>query len=191
MDLQIHATQINLNDGAREYIQKKYRRLERHMKGLSEARLELTGTSSRSKDDRVVAQMTLSTGRHVLRGQERGPDLYAAMDAVADVMDRQIQRYKGKVYKSEQPRDSLRAAPVSDAQTGLDEVPLPDDSDGRVVRTKRFAVTPMGVDDAIDHMELLSHSFFLFYNVDTEEYNVVYRRRDGDYGVIEAELTGE
>ena len=108
MDLQIQAKNVRLSDGAREYILKKHRRLERHLKGLSDARVELTGTSSRAKDERVTAQMTLSTGRHVLRGQERGPDVYAAIDAVADVMDRQIERYKGKVYRSEQPRESVR-----------------------------------------------------------------------------------
>ena len=189
MDLQIHATNVRLSDGAREYILKKHRRLERHLKGLSDARLELTGTSSRARDERVVAQMTLSTGRHVLRGQERGPDVYTAIDAVADVMDRQIRRYKGKVYRSEQPRDSVRAAAPDAASE--DGVGPSLDGEARVVRTKRFAVTPMDVQEAIDRMELLGHGFFLFYNVDSEEYNVLYRRRDGDYEIIEAELTGE
>jgi putative sigma-54 modulation protein len=191
LDLQIQAKNVRLSDGAREYILKKHRRLERHLKGLSDARVELTGTSSRAKDERVTAQMTLSTGRHVLRGQERGPDVYAAIDAVADVMDRQIERYKGKVYRSEQPRESVRAgaAPDEESPDGGERPPAFDEA--RVVRTKRFAVTPMDSQEAIDRMELLSHSFFLFYNVDTEEYNVVYRRRDGDYGIIEAELTGE
>ena len=191
MELQIHATNVRLGDGAREYILKKHRRLERHLKGLSDARLELTGTSSRAKDERVVAQMTLSTGRHVLRGQERGPDVYSAIDAVADVMDRQIQRYKGKVYRSEQPRESVRVGAAPDGEAPDAGAPLPLDGEGRVVRTKRFAVTPMDAQEAIDRMELLGHDFFLFYNVDTEEYNVLYRRRDGDYGIIEAELTGE
>ena len=191
MDLQIHATNVRLSDGAREYILKKHRRLERHLKGLSDARLELTGTASRAKDERVTAQMTLSTGRHVLRGQERGPDVYAAIDAVADVMDGQIRRYKGKVYRSEQPRESVRDGAAPDGELPDAGVPFSPDGDGRVVRTKRFAVTPMDVQEAIDRMELLGHGFFLFYNVDTEEYNVLYRRRDGGYGIIEAELTGE
>ena len=190
MDLQIHATNVRLSDDAREYILKKHRRLERHLKGLSDARLELTGTSSRAKDERVTAQMTLSTGRHVLRGQEHGPDVHTAIDAVADVMDRQIRRYKGKVYRSEQPRESVRAGAAAD-DFPVDGADLPPDGEARVVRTKRFAVTPMDVQEAVDRMELLNHSFFLFYNVDTEEYNVLYRRRDGDYGIIEAELTGE
>jgi putative sigma-54 modulation protein len=191
LDLQIQAKNVRLSDGAREYILKKHRRLERHLKGLSEARLELTGIASRAKDERVTAQMTLSTGRHVLRGQEHGPDVYSAIDSVADVMDRQIERYKGKVYRSEQPRESVRAgaAPDEESPDGGERPPAFDEA--RVVRTKRFAVTPMDSQEAIDRMELLSHSFFLFYNVETEEYNVLYRRRDGDYGIIEAELTGE
>ena len=189
--LQIQATNLRLDDVTREYILKKHRRLERHLKALSEARLELTGTSSRLKAERVTAQMTLSTGRHVLRGQERGPDVYSAVDAVADVMDRQIRRYKGKVYRSEQPRESVRVGAVSGEESPDDGVQPPPGDEAQVVRTKRFEVTPMDAQEAIDRMELLAHSFFLFYNVDTEEYNVAYRRRDGDYGIIEAELTGE
>ena len=191
MELQINAKQIKLTPESRDYILKKYARLERHLKGLSDARLEISGTSARSKDDRVVVQMTLSAGRHILRGQERGPDLYSAVDAVTDVMDRQIRRYKGKVYRTEQARKAGRAESRREMPVEAEQVSGGGDGEPRVVRTKRFSVTPMSVQDAIDQMELLSHSFFIFYNVETEEYNVVYRRRDGDYGVIETDLVGE
>ena len=133
-----------------------------------------------------MAQLTLSANRHVLRGQERGPNLFEAIDAVTDVMDRQIRRYKGKVYRTEQARKAGKAAP------GPAQELVEAEADGlqhtQVVRTKRLPFKPMTVEDAIVEMELVGHSFFLFNNIDTGEYNVVYGRRDGDYGVIESEL---
>lgn len=193
MDIKIYARNLELNGHAEDYIRKKLNRLERHLRPISDAKLELTRTSARSQDERIVAQMTLYAGRHILRGEESGLNLFAAVDAVADVMDRQIQRFKEKVYRTAQARKAARATALADTTAevapgleDVDEVALHES--GRVVRTKRFPMTPMTVEDAILQMELLAHDFFLFYNIDTSEYNVVYRRRDGDYGVIEPEL---
>lgn len=192
MELKIYAKNIDLNPHAESYIHKKFGRLERHLKPLSDAKLEITRTSDRSQADRVSAQITLSTNRYTLRGERRGSNLFAAIDAVTDVIDRQIRRYKGKVYRSEQARRAAKTDRdwVPDAVESLDdgaydeaEVERP-----RVVRTKRFSMTPMTVEDAITEMEMVGHSFFLFFNVDSSEHNVVYRRQDGDYGVIEPDL---
>lgn len=188
MGLNILTRNIELNDQAHSYIAKKFKRLERHLKTPIEAKLEVYRTSARSQADRVVAQMTMSVNGFLLRGQERGLNLFAAIDAITDVMDRQIRRYKGKVYRSAQAKKTARAADAT-AEDGEVERPEPEDlEESRVVRTKRFPMRPMAVEDAIMEMELLSHSFFLFYNIETREYNVVYRRQDGDYGVIEPEL---
>ena len=119
-------------------------------------------------------------------------NLFAAVDAVTDVVDRQIRRFKGKVYRSSQarksrsglrdiPPEAIIEMPDADEEEAIEEI-------GQVVRTKRHAMPPMAVEDAILQMEMLSHSFFLFFNMDTDEYNVAYRRHDGDYGVIEPEL---
>ena len=120
--------------------------------------------------------------------------MFAAIDAVTDVMDRRIQRYKAKIYRSSQARRSARASSASQGESMV-QTAAPDESEdvllpelGKVVRKKRFPMKPMTVEDAILEMELLSHDFFLFYNFDTQEYNVVYRRHDGDHGVIEPEL---
>ena len=137
--------------------------------------------------------MTLSAGGYTLRGQETGPNLFAAVDAVTDVMDRQIQRFKGRVYRNATARKSARTSGARAAGMMAETESGPPDEDdeselGQVVRTKRFPVKPMTVEDAILEMDLLSHSFFLFNNQDSGEYNVLYRRHDGDYGVIEPEL---
>ncbi len=192
MDIRIQAKNIDLNPHAEQYIQKKFERLRRHLPNLDDAKMEVSMTQARATRDRVQAQMTLNIAGYTLRGQDRGVNLFAAVDAVTDVVDRQIRRFKGKVYHSSQARKSGR---------GIRDIPpeaiieIPDAAEeevleeiGQVVRTKRHSMPPMSVEDAILQMEMLGHSFFLFFNMDSDEYNVAYRRRDGDYGVIEPEL---
>ena len=184
MDLKIYAKNVDLNAEAERYIQKKFSRLERHLRPISDAKLEVSRTSAKSQSQRIVVQLTIGAGGHTLRGQESGINLFGAIDAVADVMDRQIQRYKGTTYRTEQAKKSARAGRLP-AGAFAEEAP----QDEPVVRTKRFAMTPMTVENAIEEMEFLNHDFFLFFNVETDEYNVAYRRSDGGYGVIEPELT--
>ena len=195
MDIKIYAKNLDLNAETEEYIHKRFSRLERHLKSISDAKLEVSRTAARAQPDRIIAQLTLKTGGTTLRGQETGLNLFAAIDAVTDVMDRQIKRYKGKVYRSSKAKKTAR---IQDAIVEAQLPALDDDAEddeesstdfGKVVRTKRFPMKPMTVDDAVSEMELLSHDFFLFRNTDTNEYNVVYRRHDGDYGIIEPELS--
>ena len=192
MELKIYTKNVDLNPEVESYIQKKFQRLERHLKPLSDAKLEISRTSARSQEDRINAQMTLTTKGNVLRGQKRGLNLYSAIDAVADVMDRQIRRFKGKVYRSEQGRRGGKAASVPEGAfpEDVDDAVVVDSEadEPKVLRRKRFAMKPMTPEEAIDEMELLSHSFFLSYNIDSSEFNVVYRRHDGDYSVIEPDL---
>ena len=194
MDIRISVKNFDLSPEAESYIEKKFARLERHLKPISDASLEVSRTSARALADRITAQMTLKVNGYTLRGQEKGVNLFAAIDGVTDVMDRQIRRFKGKVYKSYQARKSAKADRARlEASTAVHEVTFEDETPsyeelGSVVRTKRFRMEPKTVDEAILEMELLSHDFFLFYNAETNEYNVAYRRSDGDYGVIEPQL---
>ena len=190
MDITVYAKNIELNPEAEQYIQKKFSRLQRHLKAVSDAKLEVSRTSARSQPNRIVAQMTLTTGGRILRGQESGMNLFAAVDAVTDIMDRQIRRFKGKVYRNAQGKKAGKITPlVADDSTDFEDMEEAFISElGSVVRTKRFPMKPMSVEDAVMQMELLSHDFFLFYNDSANEYNVVYRRSDGGYGVIEPEL---
>ena len=190
MEIRIHARNLELNANAENYIQKKFNRLERHLSQVSDAKIEVYRTSAKSQAKGVVAQMTLSTGKYILRGQDSGVNLFAAVDAVTDVVDRQIRRLKGKVYRSGKARKADRAFAEPEIQP-LDTIDQERDEAeeelGQLVRSKRFSMTPMSVEDAILQMELLDHSFFFFFNSDTEEYAVAYRRNEGGYGVIEPE----
>ena len=193
MDIQVLSRNVELNPEAHAYIRKKFDRLQRHLRQMTDAKVEVSRTSARAQADKIIVQVTATAGVSTLRGQESGVNLFAAVDSVADVLDRQIRRFKGRVYRTAQARKAAGRA-ASEAEVAVvAEVPdVLDDEDealfeqlGRVVRTKRFAMKPMSVEDAAIQMELLSHDFFLFYNNSSGEYNVVYRRSDGDYGVIE------
>ena len=196
MEMQILVRNMRLSGHSEDYIQKKMARLERHLRERADARLELSRTSARSETDRFVAQMTINASGTTLRGQENGLTLFAAVDAVADVMDKQIRRYKGRAYRTSQARRSARSQAIrEDVGALLEEIAADDEAQnepleelGKVVRVKRFAMKPMVIEDAIMEMELLDHDFFLFQNAETERHSVVYRRADGDYGIIEPDV---
>ena len=196
MEMQILVRNMRLSGHSEDYIQKKMARLERHLRERADARLELSRTSARSETDRFVAQMTINASGTTLRGQENGLTLFAAVDAVADVMDKQIRRYKGRAYRTSQARRSARSQAIrEDVGALMEEIAADDEAQnepieelGKVVRVKRFAMKPMVIEDAIMEMELLDHDFFLFHNAETERHSVVYRRADGDYGIIEPDV---
>ena len=197
MDIDIHAKNLDLNPSAEDYIQKKLARIRRRLPKVDGGKLEVSRTSSRSADERVRAQMTLEVGGYTLRGQDTASTLFAAVDAVADIVDGQARRFKGKMRRGARGRRAAVAdgfaapradAPPPPASANGADADADDDELGAVARVKRFEMSPMSVEDAILQMEMLGHSFFLFFNMDADEYNVAYRRRDGDYGIIEPEL---
>lgn len=193
MELKILGRNLELNDQVRAYITRKVNRLSRHLSGITSATVELTRESTRAQDDRVVAQVTLGIDGSVLRGEERGANAIAAVDSVVAVMDRRVERYKGKFYRSKQVKKtgknvSIRTLDISTApaeEAAADAEVL--EADERVVRTKRFPIKPMTVAEAAFQMELLGHDFFMFLNSETDQHNLLYKRRDGDYGLIEPE----
>jgi putative sigma-54 modulation protein len=165
---------------ARRYIERKLGRLNRHLPNIIESKVEISEEKTKSPQQRFVVQMTIDSQGTLLRAEERGEDLFTAVDRAAEIMNRQIEHYKGKLYDKgrgsspvrSEPDDKLEAAPPSQM----------------VIKTKRFAVKPMSAAEAIDQMELLGHDFFLFLNAENERLNLLYRRKDGDYGLIEPEL---
>ena len=191
MKLQIHGKNLELNEKTQDYISRKINRLSRHLPGITSATVELARQSTRSQDDRGVVQVTLDIEGTVLRVEERGANAMSAIDSVVAVMDRRVERYKGKVYKSQRTQKTGKNVSIRT----VDAPPVQGDASdeevvevvGKVVRVKRFPIKPMTVEDAAFQMELLGHSFFLFLNSETDEHNVLYKRRDGDYGLMEPE----
>ena len=180
MELQITGRNIDLSPAVRRYIERKLGKLSRHLPKITEFKVEILEEKTKSPHQHFAVQVTIDSSGTLLRGEERGEDLFTAIDRVAAVMNRQIEHYKGKLYEKGRGSSLTR----SEFSEEVMEAPPPK----KVVKAKRFAVKPMSVDEAVDQMELLGHDFFLFFNADTEGINLLYRRKDGDYGLIEPEL---
>ncbi len=177
MELNITAKNIELTPTVRQLIESKLGKLDRHLPDIMEYKVEIAQEKTRNTKQHFVVQLTIDSHGTLLRGVERGEDLPAAINKVAAVINRQIERYKGKLYEKGRGSSLARGEFKEEAQPAR-----------KVVKVKRFAVKPMSVAEAIDQMELLGHNFFLFFNADSEELNLLYRRHDGDYGLIEPEL---
>jgi putative sigma-54 modulation protein len=164
----------------------KSEKLERYLQEIDEIRVELTHfKTARNAVDRNVAQITVRGKGFILRAEERADETHAAFDAALDKMQRQIDRYKGKHAHGR--GDGRSAAEVVE----LDELPV--DETGELLpligRRKKFVLLPMNEDEAVEQMRLLGHdNFFIFYNANANKINVLYRRRNGTYGLIEPEI---
>jgi putative sigma-54 modulation protein len=185
--VQIHGRDLSISPRLREYVEKKVSRLDHYLPTIQEARVDLAEVkTARSANDRQVAQLTVHTRGVWLRAEERKDDIFAAVDAVLDKMQRQIERYKGKRRHGRgngAGAESL-ALPEEPEETTAEMEP-----EAVVVRRKRFALTPMNEAEALEQMQLLGHdNFFVFYNADNNRINVLYRRQDGDFGLIEPEV---
>ena len=150
------------------------------MPNITSCKVELAGEETKSPQQRFVAQITLDVNGTLLRGEDRGDVLFTVIDKVVAVIDRQIERYKGRHYKKGRGSSFTRGT--------SDELIEDDSLTNRVVKVKRFTVQMMLISDAIVQMELLGHDFFLFQNAETQGINLLYRRRDGNYSIIEPEL---
>jgi len=180
MELYIIGKNIDLSPLVRGYIERKLGKLNRYLPSIVESRVEISEEKTKSPRQHFVVRVTAYISGTLLRGEERGQDLFTAVDRVAEVMNRQIEHYKGKLYN--------KGRGSSFARGEFSEEVEPEQPARNVVKVKRFAVKPMSVAEAIDQMELLGHDFFLFLNADAEELNLLYRRKDGNYGLIEPEL---
>ena len=179
MELQITGKNIELSPAVHRYAERKLGKLGRYLPNITESRVDILAEETKSPQQRFVVQMTIDSGGTLLRGEERGEDLFSAIDKVATVMSRQIEHHKGKLYEKGKGSSLARSEFSKETETRPQR---------RVVKVKQFAVKPMSVAEATEEMELLGHDFFLFFNEDTEKLNLLYRRKDGNYGLIEPEL---
>jgi putative sigma-54 modulation protein len=189
MDISISTHNLDLTPRLKDHVEKKTARLDRYLPNLAEVRVDLSAQNTRSADQRQVAQITVRDNRGtILRAEERSNDLFAAVDTVVDKLYRQINRYRGK--RRQGRRGGSAEAPADEAVQG-EPLPIAEGElaepgvEPLIVRRKSFPLRPMMSDEAIEQMELLGHNFFVFFNVDEEAVNVVYRRNDGNYGLLQ------
>jgi putative sigma-54 modulation protein len=185
MDLAIRGNDVEITDELRQFADRRVEGFDRLLGRIVDAKLELRRVHQRTTADAVAAQITIQTGRNILRAEERDTDAQRAVDKVINKIERQARRF----HEKRSDRHGPRPGPI-------DEFPAPiepgtdgdePESVATLVRTKRFTVKPMDPEEAIEQMELLGHDFYLFHNAEESQINVVYRRRDGTYGLLAPE----
>ena len=180
MKLQIIAkNNVEVTETVEAYIEKKIGKLGRYLPTIDEGKLEISQEGAKLPEQRFTVQVTLDSRGVLIRAQEKDKDIRTAVDRVADVLSKRIERYKGKLYDKGRGISLARQGATIEGE----EIEAPK----KVVKSKHFLVKPMPVDEAISQMELLGHDFFLFIDADTERINLLYRRENGDYGLIEPE----
>ncbi|MEO8456634.1 MAG: ribosome-associated translation inhibitor RaiA [Chloroflexota bacterium] len=187
MDIIFRGQHVTLTDEFRTQAETHLQKLERHLKTADHAIVDVR-REAKGDDGRYVVQVTISANGTFLRAEERNKQLLTAIESASAVLDRQAKRYKErKLMRSGRRVAKEERIPNNSKSDESIEPRLPDDAEiieGRVVRMKRFPLKPMGEAEAIDQMELLGHDFFLFRDADRDEVALLYRREDGDYGMI-------
>lgn len=193
MNVQIKAKDFKVTEGLRAFIQGRVDKLDRFIGRVTDAKLELTREHPRTGGPRISAQLTIAARHTILRAEEQHADAERAVDLAVGTMLGQIRRYHSKrTDRSRRPSiaefvalPELEAADLAELDAAIE-----DESGGdgqQIARTKRFALKPMTSEEAIDQLELLGHDFFVFRNAADHQVNVLYRRRGGDYGLIQPE----
>jgi len=180
MNLQIITKNVEASKAIQEQAKKKIGKLSRYLPAIGEGKVEISEEKTKLPEQRFTVQVTLDSKGTLIRAQEKAANIRTAIDRVMDALTSRIERYKGKLYDKGRGISLARQGATEEAE----EVEAPE----RVVKTKHFLVKPMLQDEAINQMELLGHDFFLFINAETGNINLLYRRKDGNYGLIEPEL---
>lgn len=166
MNISVRGKNIQVTDALKEHVDKRIGKLEKYLGDV-----EATATLVVEKNNHRI-EVTIPVNGMIIRGEETTDDMYASIDLVVEKLEKQINKYRGKLSKKLRNLASIEPTPAEDT---VDEV----------VRTKRFTIKPMPVEEAILQMNLLGHDFFVFSNAETMETNVVYKRNDGKFGLIE------
>jgi putative sigma-54 modulation protein len=179
MQFQVKGRNHEVSDSIRSYAEAKLAKLERQLQDEPRVELELTVERNPSIAANHVAEATIWTRGPVLRAREASSDMRASIDQLVDKLERQVNRY------SKQRRSRRRRAARADGLSAATVPVVADEAEPVIVKTKQFAVKPMTPEEAVLQLELVGHDFFVFRNADSNEVNVVYRRHDRNYGLIE------
>lgn len=166
---------IDVTPGLREAVIEKIGRLERYFNQDTEAIITLSVTKDRQK-----IEVTIPVKGHIIRAEEQSTDMYVSIDLVEEIIERQLKKYKTKLIDKKQSHIDFSEFYVQEETEADDEI--------KIEKVKKFAMKPMDPEEACVQMELLGHSFYVFLNAETEEVNVVYKRKGQTYGLIEPEF---
>jgi putative sigma-54 modulation protein len=182
MRLQVKGRNLEVSEQIRKYAEDKMGKLERLVNDPTRVELELLVEKNPSIHDNHVAEATVWTKGPVLRAREASADMKASIDQLVDKLERQVKRYREK--RRVAPRRQGRSDGTAATEAAPIEIP---ETGPAIVKTKQFAITAMTAEEAVLQLELVGHDFFVFRSAESDQINVVYRRRDGDYGLIEPE----
>jgi len=183
MKVAVRGNKVDLDEKVEAYVEKKMAPLNRVLPSILETKVEISREKAKSPQNRYVVQMTVNSNGTLIRAEEKEADLYAAIDAAADVMRRQARRFKDRFYlKHRRTARHKREVPPTLAPSEVSVMT------GKVVRTKRFPLRLMTIQEAAEQMELLGHDFFVFLNTTSGTMNILYRRQDGNYGIIQPQI---
>ena len=175
MRFTITGRNIEVTQGLREAVEDKLGKLDRFFAPATEAVVRL----SVQKDIQKI-EVTIPVKGHIIRAEESSSDMYVSIDLVEEILERQLKKYKNKLIDKKQSAPSFSEAFLQEDASAEEEI--------QIVKSTKFAVKPMDPEEACVQMELLGHNFYVFLNADTEEVNVVYKRKGGTYGLIEPEF---
>ncbi|MFK4997222.1 ribosome hibernation-promoting factor, HPF/YfiA family [Bacillus sp. N9] len=182
LNYQIRGENIEVTEAIRDHIEKKVSKLGRYFNESPEANVHVN--LKVNPDKKAKVEVTIPIPQLVLRAEETHDDLYAAVDLIVDKLERQIRKHKTKVNRKFREKGNIKelfSTKVNDAAVALEE----EEEELNIVRTKRFDLKPMDSEEAVLQMNLLGHSFFIYTDAETDGTHIVYRRRDGKYGLIE------
>ena len=178
MKFTLYGKNMHVSEGLKDILKKKFQKFDRYF----DKETEIYATFSKDKNGQML-EVTIPLGKTILRAEEWSDDMKSSIEAVVDKLEGQLRKYKTKLqkrYANEAPKLIFDAF---EDEEDAESVDVP-----KVVRTKKFAIKPMSVDEATMQMDLLEHDFFVFLNAETDDVNVVYRRHDGNFGLIEPTL---
>ncbi len=181
MRLQVKGKNVEVSDALKTYAQEKLGKLEKHLNDAARLEVELAVEKNPSIAESQIAEGTIWTKGPVLRARESSPDMRASIDMLVEKLERQARRYRDKRRRSSARAGAGAQEPETIPVVAEEESPV-------IVKTKQFAVKPMTPEEAVLQLELIGHDFFVFQDAETSEVNVVYRRRDGNYGLIEPQV---
>lgn len=170
----ISGKNIDVTEGLRTAVEDKIGKLEKYFTPDTEAQVTLSVEKERQK-----IEVTIPVKGNIIRSEQVSNDMYVSIDLVEEVIERQLKKYKNKIVEKQQAAASFQKAFIENDYQEDDEI--------KIVRTKKFDIKPMYAEDACIQMELLGHNFYVFCNAETEQVNVVYKRKGGTYGLIEPE----
>ena len=178
MNLNFVGKNIEVTDSLKEYADRRLSKLDKFFERDMEAQV----TMSVVKDTHIVEVTVFLNGGLILRAEEGTGDMYASIDSVLEKLERQVKKHKTRLNRKLR-QGGHKELFFDDSVIGEEEEDYP-----KIVKTKRFAVKPMSAEEAVMQMDLVGHDFFVFMNAETEEVNVVYKRKDGNFGHIEPEF---